>query len=355
MRSPAAERSVRAFAPGRINVIGEHTDYNQGLALPFAIDRGVTVTAQALARGRRIEAVALDIGRRDTFAPSQPGVPASQAARGWRGFVRGAVGELTAAGIEVPPARLEITGTIPRGAGLASSAALSIGVTLALIDLSGASRPPALELARLCSRIENRWVGASTGLLDQLAALEARPGAALLIDFQTLKWCSVPMSLDGWQLVTVDSGERRALAGSGYNQRALECARARELLGVPSLRDADPARMASLPEPLRSRATHVVAENERVNRAVDALQSARMPELADLLNASHESLRDLFEISTATVERTRRALLAGGAAGARLLGGGFGGSLLALLPPGVPPPDGSVPARPADGARYLAV
>src|SRR5579871_4690447 len=142
-----------AFAPGRVNLIGEHTDYNQGFALPFAIAEGVTVTAHALA-GARVEALAADLGERDAFALPDPG-----RAGGWRAFVRGACAELAAAGVPLRGARLEIAGDVPRGAGLSSSAALEVALVLALIALGGGPEPPRLDLAVLCSRIENEWVG----------------------------------------------------------------------------------------------------------------------------------------------------------------------------------------------------
>ncbi len=154
-----------AFAPGRANLIGEHTDYNEGLALPFAISEGVTVRATASGDGR-IEAVAVDLGERDSFSVDRPG-----RAGGWRAFVRGAAGELDRAGARLRGAELEITGTVPRGAGLSSSAALEVALVLALLAVSGEAEPDRLELARMCSRIENDWVGAQTGLLDQISSL----------------------------------------------------------------------------------------------------------------------------------------------------------------------------------------
>jgi len=341
---------VQAFAPGRVNLIGEHTDYNSGLALPFALDAGVTVIATRLdvAGPGWIEAVALDLDEQDTFeleSPDRPDRP------GWRAFVRGAVAELAANGVPLGGARLEITGTLPQGAGLSSSAALSVALTTALIALTGAAQPPHVELARVCSRIEHDWVGARTGLLDQLASLAGQRDAATLIDFRTLTLAPVPMQLRGWQLVTLDSGERRTLAGSGYNDRGRECVAAAELMGARSLRVATLEAIQRLPEPLRSRALHVAGENVRVRRAAVAIQSGDMPALASLLNAGHESLRDLFEVSTDAVEHARRRLLDAGAAGAKLIGGGFGGSVLGLLEPSVPVPAGAAQVGPAAGAR----
>ena len=339
---------VRAFAPGRVNVIGEHTDYNQGLALPFAITAGVTVSARAIP-ARRIEATATDLDEHDSFALDEP-APAS----GWRAFVRGAVAELQRADLPPRGAEITISGTVPRGAGLSSSAALEVALSLALIGLSGLPPPDRLALARICSRIESEWVGARTGLLDQLASLFGQEGHAVRIDFRSLELRLLPLELLGYRLVTLDSGESHANAASGYNQRRAECDRACEALGVDSLRDTTPAMIERLPEPLAWRARHVVTENERVEAAVGALQRHDLDELGRLLNASHASLRDDYEISTPAVEATVARLHAAGAIGARIVGGGFGGHVLGLLPADATAPPGAITVAPGRGAHLLS-
>jgi galactokinase len=390
-----------AFAPGRVNLIGEHTDYNLGLALPFAIAEGVTVHAEAASRGspgeRLVCAFARDLDERDEFALTQP-APAS----GWRAFVRGVVAELARAGVPLVGARLEIGGDLPLGAGLSSSAALAVALCLALVDLGsrsaggsgrdrgdgdgdrgggggdddgdrgggggdsggdggrsggGDGRAAAnlqrTEIARLCARVENDWVGAHTGLLDPLASLYGAPDTALCIDFRTFRVEPVPLRLGGWRLVVLDSGERHRHASSGYNARRAECARACRLLGVDSLREAARAAVEQLPEPLRRRALHVIDENERVRRAVAALRADDLPAVGRLLDASHESLRDRYEVSTPAVEAAVERLRLAGAAGARVVGGGFGGSVLGLFAPGVLPPAGVRDVRPGVGAHLL--
>jgi len=347
-----------AFAPGRVNLIGEHTDYNHGLALPFAIAEGVTVHAESLPRDspgpERVYAYARDLDERDEFALTAP-VPAPR----WRAFVRGTVAELARAGFPLVGARLEISGELPPGAGLSSSAALEVALCLALIDVGAREFPDAAkpiqltEIAQLCARVENDWVGAHTGLLDQLASLYGEPDTALCIDFQALSVQPVPLQLGGWRLVVLDSGERHVHASSGYNERRAECARACQLLGVQSLRDADGAAVERLPEPLRRRASHVIAENERVRRAVAALRADDLPLIGRLLDASHASLRDSYEVSTPTVEATAGRLRQAGAAGARMVGGGFGGSVLGLFAPGMQPPAGTREVRPGPGAHLL--
>ena len=342
----APERAA-AFAPGRVNLIGEHTDYNRGLALPFAITEGVTVRASALG-ARRVEAVARDLDADDSFV-----LDSQERAPGWRAFVRGVVAELAGAGVELRGARLEIAGTVPRGAGLSSSAALEVALSLALIALAGAELPDRRELARICSRVENEWVGARTGLLDQLASLYGERDAALRIDFDSLRIDPVPLVLHGWRLVTLDSGERHANAASGYNARRVECAQACEELGVESLREATMTAVDSLPSPLAERARHVLDENARVEAAVAALEAGDLAGLGLLLDASHASLRDLYEVSTPAVEAAADRLRAAGAAGARVIGGGFGGHVLGLLPPDVAAPDGALEVGPGPGARLL--
>jgi galactokinase len=342
---------IGAFAPGRVNLIGEHTDYNQGLALPFAIAEGVTV--KAIASGdERICARALDYGEEDEFALADP-----QHAEGWRAFVRGMVAELEREGFPLVGARLELGGAISLGSGLSSSAALEVALCLALLALADsvpATAVDRLAVARLCSRVENEWVGARTGLLDQLASLHGAPGTALLIDFRSFAIDPVPLLLgDGWRLVTLDSGERHSNASSAYNERRAECSSACELLGITSLREASSSAVEQLPEPLRRRALHVLEENARVKDTVAALHAGDLPAVGALLNASHASLRDQYEVSTPAVEAVIAELLDAGAAGARIVGGGFGGHVLGLLAPGVRAPAGASEVRPGAGAHLL--
>jgi galactokinase len=338
---------IAAFAPGRVNLIGEHTDYNQGLCLPFAIEAGVTVTAEPAA-GRAIEARTLGLREEDRFELGErsPGV-------GWRRFVRGSAGELQDAGVEVGPARIEIASDLPVGAGLASSAALCVALCLALCSVSESPVPEPVELARLCSRVENRWIGARTGLLDQLASLCGRQGHAVRIDMGGPTVTAVPLPLDGHRLATLDSGASRELATAGYNRRREECEAACEALGVGFLREAELAEAERLPQPLASRVRHVLSENGRVDAMVRALEGRDLAEAGRLLDASHRSLRDDYDVSVPAVEQAVRRAKAGGALGARIVGGGFGGHVLALFPPGRTLPEGALPVAPAAGARVI--
>ena len=345
-RSPVPTE-VRAFAPGRVNLIGEHTDYNEGLALPFAIAEGVTVWARTHAKPH-IVAHALDLGEDDEFELGD-----HQHLGGWRAFVRGTAAELQAAGISVPGAELRIRGELPRGAGLSSSAALAVALGLALLGLAGAELDRR-ALAQLCSRVESEWVGARTGLLDQLASLFGAPDTALCIDFASLDIERVPLVLpEGWQLATVDSGERHNLATSGYNERRAECAQACTLLGVGSLREAREQDAERLPAALARRLLHVLGENARVQAMVAALRAGDLVGAGSLLDASHASLRDLYECSTPAVEASVRRLRQAGAVGARMIGGGFGGHVLGLFPPSTARPLDAHEVRPARGAHLL--
>jgi galactokinase len=339
---------VTAFAPGRVNLIGEHTDYNEGLALPFAITEGVTVRAEAT-DDRRVRVHAVDLAAHDDFDLDHV-----ERAPGWRAFARGAAAELSAVGKQLVGVRLRVTGTVPRGSGLSSSAALEVALALAMLALAGEEPPAAVDLAKLCSRVENEWVGARTGLLDQLASLCGQPDRALRIDFRSLEVTPVPLELGEWSLVTLDSGESHANAGgseNGYNRRRAECAEASEALGVTALRDATLEMTAELPWPLRGRAEHVISDDARVEQTIAALSNHDLEQVGALLNASHASLRDQFEISTDAVEATVDRLREAGAVGARLVGGGFGGHVLGLFPPAGQPPPGAVAVAPGRGAH----
>jgi galactokinase len=337
---------ITARGPGRVNLIGEHTDYNEGLALPFAIDRGVTVTAETR-DDDTVTVDARDLGEADEFA-----LTARERFEGWRGFPRGMVAELQQAGYALSGCTLTVAGDLEQGAGLSSSAALEAALALALLAVAGEDEPAdRRDLARLCSAVENDWVGAETGLLDQLASLCSQPGHALRIDFRTLELEAVPLDLKGHTLITLDSGTTHSHAESGYNERRRECREACEQLGIGSLRDA--SDVSGLDEPLRSRARHVIEENQRVDAMVAALRDGDEREVGRLLDASHASMRDLYDASTPEVERTVEQLKQAGALGARMVGGGFGGAVLALLGPGTPVPAGALRVAPGPPAALV--
>ncbi len=343
-----AERAA-AFAPGRVNLIGEHTDYNDGLCLPFAVAQGVTVWAERIEGDLMVVRSEL-AGEEDRFPVASP---ARIGTHEWSAHVRGTVAALGDRGVAVLPARVTIGSDLPAGAGLASSAALKVALVLALAALADTSAPEPVALAELCRAVEHDWVGAPTGLLDPLAVQLGRAGSLVRLDCRALRWSVVPWRLGSWTLALADSGERRALAGSGYAARREECRAAAGALGLASLREATSADADRLPAPLHRRVRHVVSEDVRVDDMVLTLRAGDGVRAGALLDAGHASLRDDFEVSTPALEATVTRLHDAGAAGARMTGGGFGGSVIALFPPGVAPPPDALVVAPAAGAARL--
>ena len=324
-------------APGRVNVIGEHTDYNGGFVLPIALPH---TTRAALARrdDGRLALASLQHPDRDAeldLADLRPGTPP-----GWGGYVAGVVAELRDAVAAAGGLSVVVDGDVPSGAGLSSSAALSCSVALGVRDLLGLqlSREELVDVAR---RAENDHVGAPTGILDQSAALLCRAGSALFLDTRDRSTEQVPFDLAeaALALLVVDTGETHTHADGGYGDRRKECERAAERLGVGLLREVrDEARLAALDDGsaegavLLRRARHVLTEDARVLEVVEALRERRDPRvIGAVLSAGHASLRDDFEISTPLLDATVEAAVDAGAHGARMVGGGFGGSVIALV------------------------
>ncbi len=341
---PAAERAAAAFterfdqapegvwaAPGRVNVIGEHTDYNDGYVLPVALPHTTRAAVGRRTDGRVVLASLWDDGGAVELdvADLSPGVP-----DGWAGYPAGVVEglrERLAGGIGIL-----VDSDVPVGAGLSSSAALTCSVAIALRDLVAPelTRDDLVELAR---RSENDYVGAPTGILDQSASLLCTAGNALFLDTRDRHTEQVPLDLaaTGLQLLVVDTGTSHTHADGGYGDRRRECETAAARLGVRALRDIpDVAGLAPLAhdDVLLRRARHIVTENERVLQVVDILRRGSDPrEIGPLLLAGHASLRDDFEISTVELDACVDAAVAAGAHGARMVGGGFGGSAVVLV------------------------
>ena len=320
------------FAPGRVNLIGEHTDYNGGFVLPFALSTGVAVAA-----GRHGAGIAVSSRQRGGRAVTAPGgrlVPGTVS--GWAAYPLGMAWALTAAGYPPGGTAIAVDADLAMGAGLSSSAALECAVGLALTELHGlaVTRP---ELAALASRAENEFAGAPTGIMDQSAALLCRAGHALLLDCRSGATQDVPLdpAAAGLTLLVIDTGVRHALNDGRYAARRRSCEAAARALGVASLRDLTdrPEALSELADPeLRRRARHVITENRRVLAAAGLLRSGELAAVGPLLTESHASLRDDFEISWPQADVTVGSALAAGAAGARMTGGGFGGSVIALVP-----------------------
>jgi galactokinase len=338
-----------AWAPGRINLIGEHTDYTGGFVLPVAINRVVALA------GRRIEDWQVHVTSRHhrqmaSFPADRLALLSSAPAPTlpfFARYVRGVLAEMAAlpGAPAVPVFDAIINGDVPVGGGLSSSAALEVATATFVAALGGPALDP-LDMAQLCQRAERKGVGVKVGILDQAASCLARFHHALLLDCRSLSYTHIPILLSGYALAVFETGVPHTLASSGYNERVSECRRATSLLRkaiiaedatreITQLRDITAEDLArygqELPETLRRRARHVVSENARVHQAVAALRAADAQALGDLLYASHASLRDDYCVSCpeldAVVEIVRNVH---GVYGARMIGGGFGGSVLIL-------------------------
>ncbi len=318
-------------APGRVNLIGEHTDYNDGFVLPMAIDRAVWLAA-ARREDRTVRALALSLGG-ERHAFSLDGLQPDPEVR-WSNYLRGVLALLERAGYRLGGLDLAHAGDVPIGAGLSSSAAVEVAVAVAARDLFGLDLPD-LDLARLCQQAEHEFAGTQCGLMDQIISLLGQQGHALLIDCRHLSWQPVPLP-PGVAVVVCDTGKRRGLVDSAYNERRAQCEEGARRLGVSALRDLDvepfEARARQLPPLLRQRCRHVVHENDRTLRAADALQRGEIAAFGQLMNQSHASLRDLYQVSCDELDLM--AALAGsqpGCWGARMTGAGFGGCVVALV------------------------
>jgi galactokinase len=317
-------------APGRVNLIGEHTDYNDGFVLPMAIDRAAWIALRPRT-DRKVRLKALDFEDdliafdMDVMALGDPG-PAE--------YIKGVAWALANAGYMLTGWDGVMGGDVPIGAGLSSSAALELATARAFAAVSGfAWNAP--RMAKLCQKAENEWVGVQCGIMDQMISACGEDGHALLIDCRSLETQPAPVP-PGTVVVVLDTGTRRGLVGSAYNERRTQCFEAARFFGVAALRDLTrpdfEARAAELDPITRSRARHVVTENERTLRAIDAMRAGDAAALGDLMDASHASLRDDFEVSSdalntiVSVAREHAACI-----GARMTGGGFGGCAVALV------------------------
>ena len=320
-------------APGRVNQIGEHTDYNAGLCLPLALPRSASAAVASRPDGSlRVRSRSFNDAWEGSLDELTPG-----STSGWAGYVTGVLWALRQGGLDVPGLDIRIDSNVPIGAGLSSSAALECAVAVAvagLLDLPLDKRVRT-RLAHACVRAETEYVGAPTGGMDQTVAMLATEGAALLIDFEDDTTSDVPLHLAeaGLTLVVTDTGVEHAHATGGYTERRADCEAAADALGLDSLRQATPDDLDRLTDGrLQRRARHVVTENARVEDAVATIRASDWPALGALLDASHHSLRDDFEVSCPELDLAVTTAREAGALGARMTGGGFGGSIVALVP-----------------------
>ncbi|MFI9593143.1 galactokinase [Nonomuraea sp. NPDC052265] len=312
-------------APGRVNLIGEHTDYNDGFVLPFAVPWGVS----AAVTPRADQTIRL-LSLQSSGGPIE--LSAREEATGW---ARYAVGVPAMLGDRVAGADIAIDGDVPQGAGLSSSAALEVAVASALNDVHGLGLTP-MEIALLSQRAENDFVGMPCGIMDQAASALCQEGHALFLDCRSLGSRNIPLDLaaEGLSILIIDTQVHHEHAGGEYAKRRAECESAARKLGVASLRDVTDlaAALDLLQGAERRRVMHVVTENHRVEALIGLLRAGKVTEIGALLNASHLSLRDQYEVSSPELDVAVEAAFRGGARGARMTGGGFGGSAIALVP-----------------------
>jgi len=330
---PSAIRVVQA--PGRVNLIGEHTDYNEGFVLPVAIDLGIAVAMVPTADGR-VELTLAETGETGAFEVGAVG----ERRGSWLDYVAGMAWALGEAGTGPRGFRGLLASDLPQAAGLSSSAAIEVVSAWAL---SGGERPPVdpMRLVHVVQRSENGYIGLNNGIMDQFASIFGEPRRALLLDCRSLEHRSVPLPLDEIALVACHSGSARRLEASAYNERRSQCeaavaAIARGQPRVRSLRDVTPAMLAAVRETLdpvvTRRAAHIVAENQRVLDAIAAFEAGDLGEVGRLFYASHASLRDLYEVSSPELDAlVEIAMSTPGVIGARLTGAGFGGCTINLV------------------------
>ena len=345
--APGAEKVLEAFsaafggapdgvwqAPGRVNLIGEHTDYNEGFVLPFAIDLAARVAVRV--RPDRSIRLLSTYGRQGLLEVDRDTL-SRESAKGWTVYPAGVVWALAGHGVDVPGFDLVLDSAVPLGSGLSSSHAIECAVATALAELAGAELAPE-ELVLLTQRAENEFVGAPTGIMDQSASLRGAAGHAVFLDCrdQSVELIPFDAAAAGLSVLVVDTKVAHSHADGGYASRRAACELGAEVLGVAALRDVSSAGLAEaqglLDEVTFRRVRHVVTEDERVLRTVELLRSEGPAAIGGLLDASHVSMRDDFEISCPELDLAVEAARTAGAIGARMTGGGFGGSAIALVP-----------------------
>ena len=323
-----------AYAPGRVNLIGEHTDYNDGFVLPCAINTG-TMIAGSIRDDRCVSTTALDFDQSETsFALDQ--TIERDAEHEWANYVRGVFFILKRQGHSLLGMDLVVAGDVPRGAGLSSSASLQVALTTLVSHVNGLGLSP-LQVARVSQEAENDFVGCKCGIMDQLASAAGQLEHATLIDCRSLATESVALPT-GYSLLIVNSNVKRGLVDSAYNERRKECESAAKALGVSHLRDATAADLtrlkASTTDRIFRRARHVILENQRVLESIECLSQGHIEKLGRLMADSHRSLRFDFEVTVPAVDSLVE-IIAGrldGKGGARMTGGGFGGCVVVLAP-----------------------
>ena len=325
------------YAPGRVNLIGDHTDYNGGLVFPCAVSSGIALAIAPRSDGKvRLRSAnfefSLELDNLDNLQP---------VAKNWVNYPLGVMQQFINSGVTLPGLDCFYSGDVPDGAGVSSSAAIEVVTAIAINQLASLDRKT-IELVKLCQRAENEFVGVACGIMDQFAVAMGKSGHAMALDCNTLRHEHVPMNLDNACFVLANTNQKRDMAAAGYNQRVSECARAIELLQpqypIKKLAELQPDALVSARSLFADdliayqRTTHVVSEHQRVKLAMAALQSNDMVAFGQLMNGSHNSLRDLYEVSSEPLEQlVSAALETEGTLGTRLTGAGFGGCTVSLV------------------------
>ncbi|MCD6449675.1 MAG: galactokinase [Thermotogaceae bacterium] len=311
---------MKVKAPGRINIIGEHTDYNDGYVLPFAVDRYVFLS---------IERAEKYIFRSETMNETVE-MDELKKLNSWTDYIVGVIKSFEKRGCRVPPVKIEVSSNLPMGAGLSSSAALEVATAFAISEYFGFNLPK-LELVKISREAEVEFVGVRCGVMDQFTSAFGKEDHAIFLDTMTLNYEYVPLKLEGYEINLVDSNVKHELSSSEYNKRRQECEEVLRLLGKRSFREVKVDELNKLSTVLRKRAKHVLEENKRVLKSVEALKEGDFETLGKLLFDSHESLRNLYEVSCEETDfivdflREKSGIL-----GARMVGGGFGGGVIVL-------------------------
>lgn len=314
-------------APGRVNLIGEHTDYNDGFVLPMAIDRAVWIALSSRADSRvRVRSLELEVDSDFDLHSLTKG-------SGWQEYIKGVAYQLQKAGHELRGFDAIMTGDVPRGAGLSSSAAVELAAAYAFAAVSGFAWDAA-QMAKISQKAENEWVGMNCGIMDQMASAACREGCALFLDCRTLEVQHAPLP-ENISVVILDTSTRRRLVDSAYNERRSQCEEAARWFGVKALRDVSVEEFEKgngLSEVVMKRARHIITENARVLEAVNVMKAGNVKRLGELFNASHASLRDDFEVTNEALNQiVECAQEQPSCYGARMTGAGFGGCAVALV------------------------
>lgn len=322
-------------APGRVNLIGEHTDYNDGFVLPCAINYQTVVAASARSDSK-VKVVAVDYGNAvDEFDLTQPITFVEN--KMWANYIRGVVKYLMERGYSFNGADIAVSGNVPQGAGLSSSAALEVVIGQTFKELYHLPISQA-EIALNGQQAENQFVGCNCGIMDQLISAEGQVNSALLIDCRSLETKAVPMP-EEMAVVIINSNKQRGLVDSEYNTRRQQCEEAAQIFGVKALRDVSIQmfndKVEQLDPVVAKRARHVITENERTLQAADALSAGDLKRMGELMEQSHASMRDDFEITVKEIDALVNIVkeVIGEQGGVRMTGGGFGGCIVALVPP----------------------